>query len=108
MKTDLDQYLPRKVREDERLGHQSKTLIATVFRLASEQLAAYTGMPRDETLKGLVGLCDAGYLKLIMDMKEDTLALRPCLEDGTVVEEMQGFVFKIGSRDVDAPDLPRA
>jgi hypothetical protein len=107
MKTDQDQYLPRKVREDERLGHASKKLIAAVFRLASEQLAAFTGMSRDETLKGLIGLYDSSYLKLVMDMAKDTLALRPCLEDGTLVEDMQGFVFKIGSSDVDAPDLPQ-
>jgi hypothetical protein len=102
VKTDQDQYLPRQVREDKRLGHNSKKLIAAVFRLAAEQLAAYTGMSRDETLKGLIGLCETGYLKLVMDAKEDTIALRPCLEDGTVVENMQGFVFKIGSSDVDA------
>jgi hypothetical protein len=107
MKTDQDQYLPRKVHEDKRLSHGSKKLVAAVFRLASEQLAAFTGMSRDETLKGLIGLYDGGYLKLVMDVKEDTLALRPCLEDGTLVEDMQGFVFKIGSSDVDAPDLPQ-
>jgi hypothetical protein len=97
MKTDQEQYLPRKVQEDKRLSPGSKKLVATLFRLASEQLAADTGMSRDETLKGLIGLCDAGCLKLVMDVENDTLALRPCLEDGTVAEDMQGFVFKIGS-----------
>jgi hypothetical protein len=93
MKTDQDQYLPRKVREDKKLGHDAKKLIAEVFRLASEQLAADTGMSKDETLKGLIGLYDAGHMKL--DAKKDTIALRPCLGDGTVVEEMKGFVFKL-------------
>ena len=31
MKTDQDQYLPRKVREDKKLGHDAKNLIAAVF-----------------------------------------------------------------------------
>jgi hypothetical protein len=95
MKTDQDQYLPRKVREDKKLDHDAKKLIAAVFRLSSEQVAADTGMSKDETLKGLIGLCDAGHMKIFMDAKKDTIALRPCLEDGTVVEEMKGFAFKI-------------
>ena len=70
-------------------------MIAAVFRLASEQLAADTGMSKDETLKGLIGLCDAGHMKLVMDAKKDTITLRPCFEDGTVIEEMKGFAFKI-------------
>ena len=52
-------------------------------------------MSKDETLKGLIGLYDGGHMKLVMDEKKDTIALRPCFEDGTVVEEMKGFAFKI-------------
>ena len=51
-------------------------------------------MSKDETLAGLIGLYDAGFMKLVAD--NETMGLRPCFEDGTVVEQMEGFRFRIG------------
>ena len=62
--------------------------------MASEQIAARTGMSKDETLAGLIGLYDAGFMKLVAD--NETMGLRPCFEDGTIVEQMEGFRFRIG------------